>query len=68
MNKQEFVQSGMAEAAKGAPPVIVAATANVQSWSMADVVTWLTVIYLLLQIAWLIWKWSKAAQTGEVKE
>ena len=68
MNKQEFVQSTATEAAKGAPPVIVAATANAQSWSMADVVTWLTVVYLLLQIAWLVWKWCKAARTGEVAE
>lgn len=68
MSKQELLQSSAMEAAKGTPPVIVAATANAQSWSSADIVTALTIIYLLLQILWLLWKWWKAAQTGEVKE
>lgn len=67
MSKQELVQSSAVEAVKGTPPVIVAATANAQSWSSADIVTALTIIYLLLQILWLLWKWWKAAQTGEVQ-
>lgn len=68
MSKQELLQTTAMEAVKGTPPVIVAATANVQSWSSADIVTALTIIYLLLQILWLLWKWWKTAQTGEVKE
>lgn len=54
---QEFAN----EAAKGAPPVAVAAT------QMAGVIDWqtwvliLTVIYLLLQIGYLIWKYIDRA-------
>ena len=67
MSKQELLQTTAIEAAKGTPPVIVAATATAQSWSSADIVTALTIVYLLLQILWLLWKWWKAAQTGEVQ-
>lgn len=63
MSKHEII----AEAAKGAPPVVVAATANTQSWTGADIITALTIIYLGLQILWLLWKWWKSAKTGEVQ-
>lgn len=67
MSKQELLQTTAVEAVKGTPPVIVATTANAQSWTGADIVTALTIVYLVLQILWLLWKWWKAAQTGKVQ-
>lgn len=65
---QDLVNTATAEAAKGMPPLIVTATAQTNGWSQADIVTALTIVYLLLQIGWLIWKWRRAAKTGEVPQ
>ena len=67
MPSQDLVNTAAAEAAKGAPPLVVAIEAQNSGWSQADIVTALTIVYLLLQIGWLIWKWRRAAKTGEVQ-
>ena len=67
MSKEDFLQTTAMEAAKGTPPVIVATTANAQSWTGADIVTVLTIVYLVLQILWLLWKWWKSTHTSEVQ-
>lgn len=68
MSKQDLVHTAALEAAKGTPPVIVATTAQSQSWSSADTITALTIVYLVLQILWLLWRWWKSTKTGEVRE
>lgn len=64
MSKQELMHAVNAEVAKASPPAIVAATAQLQSWTAADLVTVLTVVYLVLQIAWLLWRWWKSEKTA----
>lgn len=64
---QDFLNTAAVEAAKGAPPMIVTATAQTQGWSQADIVTALTIVYLVLQIGFLVWKWRRAVKTGEVQ-
>lgn len=65
MSKNELIQTTGIEAAKGTPPIVVAATAQSQSWSSADTITLLTITYLTLQILWLLWRWWKAHKTGQ---
>ena len=66
MDKQEFIRNAATEAAKGAPPVSVSIISQADNWTMANTVTVLTMVYLSLQICWLIWQWlharSKARQ------
>ena len=38
-----------------------------QGWTINNTVGALTVIYLLLQIGWLVWRWHKAASGQPVK-
>lgn len=70
--KQELIHSVAVEAAKGAPPASVAITSQVQNWAMANAVTALTIVYLGLQIGWLLWQWhqasKKARQEGAGRE
>ena len=61
MSKEEMLHAASVEAAKGAPPIVVAAGAQAQGWSSADLIAMLTIIYLVLQILWLLWRWRKAA-------
>jgi len=45
------------EIAKSTPPVAVSTVAFLQGWDMDAVIGGLTVLYLVLQIAYLISKW-----------
>lgn len=45
-----------AAAAKAAPPVAVSG-AMIAGVQMADIVLWLTMVYLVIQIGYLGWKW-----------
>ena len=67
MSKQELAHTAVMEAAKGTPPVIVATTATAQSRTGADIVTALTIVYLVLQILSLLWKWWKSVKSGGVQ-
>lgn len=44
--------------AKAAPPVGVS-TAYLAGVPVSDFVLWLTAVYLLLQISYLLWKWRR---------
>lgn len=45
-------------AAKAAPPVGVS-TAYLAGVPVSDLVLWLTAFYLILQIAYLLWRWHR---------
>lgn len=47
------------EAMKSAPPATVAIVATAGSWSMQDWVAIATVLYIVLQAAYLGWKWYR---------
>lgn len=68
MDKQEIIRLSAIEAAKGAPPTSVAIASQVEDWTMANTVTALTILYLLLQIAWLLWQWRQASQRARAAE
>lgn len=48
----------VSEAAKAAPPVTVAG-ATIAGIQINDLILWATLIYLVLQIAFLLYRWHK---------
>ena len=48
----------VAEAAKAAPPVTVAG-ATIAGIQVNDLILWATLVYLVLQIAFLLYRWHK---------
>jgi hypothetical protein len=52
------------EAAKGTPPVVVAAGSVIGLLELNVAVAILTGLYVLLQGAYLIWKWRREANRG----
>lgn len=68
MEKQEFIRTAATEAAKGAPPVSVSIISQADQWTMANTVTVLTMVYLALQIFWLIWQWRQARKKAKCEE
>ncbi len=66
MSKEQMKDIAI-EAAKASPPVAVVTHAAAQGWTINHTVAALTIVYLLLQIGWLIWRWHKAARGQEVK-
>jgi len=45
------------QAAKSAPPVLVSLIAFIAEWSLNNVIGAVTLLYLLLQIGYLLWRW-----------
>ena len=64
---KEIIKDVVTEGAKATPPVAVVTTSIAQGWTINNAVGALTVIYLLLQIGWLVWRWYRAANGQEVK-
>lgn len=58
---QKLAEIG-AEAAKASPPVAVLAV-TAQGMTLQEWVYVATLGYILLQAAWLVWRWWKAART-----
>ena len=63
---KEIIKDVVTEGAKATPPVAVVTTSIAQGWTINNTVGALTVIYLLLQIGWLVWRWRKAAQGAPI--
>lgn len=64
---KEMVKEIAMEGAKATPPVAVVTTSMANGWTMNDTVIALTIVYLLLQIGWLLFRWYRAAYGQEVK-
>ncbi|WP_313073424.1 hypothetical protein [Melaminivora sp.] len=62
MSKEATIRTAAAEAAKAAPPVAVLADAAARGWTMTHTATALTIAYVLLQSAYLVWKWRVERQ------
>lgn len=56
-----------AESAKASPPVAVITASATQGWNLSHTLTAITICYVLLQIAWLLYRWHKAANGHAVK-
>lgn len=68
MDKPEIIRLTATEVAKAAPPTSVAITSQLENWTAANTVTVLTVLYLTLQIAWLIWQWRQASRIAKAAQ
>ncbi|MBU1350627.1 MAG: hypothetical protein KJ856_22510 [Gammaproteobacteria bacterium] len=68
---KEMIKDIAMEGAKASPPVAVVGTSIAkgwaEGWTINHTVAALTIVYLLLQIGWLVWRWHKAAKGQEVK-
>lgn len=66
MSKEQMKDIAV-EAAKASPPVAVVTHSMATGWTMNHTAVALTIFYLLLQIAWLIWRWRQAVKGQPVK-
>ena len=64
---REVIKDALTEGAKATPPLVVLGKSIAEGWTINNTVGALTVIYLLLQIGWLVWRWHKAASGQPVK-
>lgn len=64
MTKDVFKDIAL-ESAKASPPVAVVTASLTYDWTMGHTLTALTIVYVVLQIAWLIWRWHQAATKGQ---
>lgn len=67
MTKDVFKDMAL-EGAKASPPVAVVTASLTSGWTINHALTALTILYVLLQIAWLIWRWHQAATKGKLIE
>ncbi|MDT0137292.1 hypothetical protein [Acidovorax sp. PRC11] len=65
---KEMLKDIAGEAAKVSPPIAVVGTSIAKDWTINHTVAALTIVYLLLQIAWLVWRWRRAARGGPIVE
>ncbi|MCG3785743.1 hypothetical protein [Delftia acidovorans] len=68
MDRETIVKAVAVEGAKAAPPVTVVATNLANGWTMTHTVTALTILYLLLQAAYLLWRWSNEREDRRAKQ
>ena len=47
------------EAMKAAPPVTVTATALAAGWNLNNIIGAATLVYIVLQAGYLVWKWHR---------
>lgn len=64
---KEIIKDVVIEGAKATPPLAVVAHQAANGWTINHTVAALTIVYLLLQIGWLVWRWYRAANGQEVK-
>lgn len=61
MTEQTFKEVAI-EAAKSSPPVAVVTASFASDWTLNNMLTVVTIIYVILQIGWLAWRWWQAAR------
>lgn len=64
---KEIIKDVVTEGAKATPPLVVVGKSIAEGWTINHTVAALTIVYLLLQIGWLVWRWYRAANGQEVK-
>lgn len=64
---KEMMKEIASEAAKASPPVALVGTSIAQGWTINHAVAALTIVYLALQIGWLLWRWYREATGQEVR-
>lgn len=61
MGKEKIVDVAV-EAAKVSPPAYVVGKSLAEGWTMTHTATALTIAYVVLQAAYLIWKWRNESE------
>ncbi len=57
MSRETIIGTAITEGAKAAPPVVAVATNAARGWTMTEAAAAVTIAYVLLQAAYLLWKW-----------
>jgi len=57
MDRETIVKTVVIEGVKATPPVAALAINAAKGWTMTDVAAAVTIAYVLLQAAYLLWKW-----------
>lgn len=68
MDRETIVRTALVEGAKAAPPVTVVANSVANGWTMTHMATALTILYVLLQAAYLLWRWSNEREDRRAKK
>jgi hypothetical protein len=61
---KEVIKDIVTESAKASPPIAVVTASLTSGWTLNHALTALTILYVILQIGWLLWRWHRAARTG----
>jgi len=56
----------VSQAAKAAPPVVVSTAAFLGDFSLNNAIGVLTMLYLVLQVGYLLWKWRTEREDRKV--
>ena len=57
MSMNEKMKELLTEGAKSSPPVAVVVQQAVNGWTMSHTLTALTIVYVVAQLGYLLWKW-----------
>ena len=63
---KDVIKDIAVEGAKASPPVAILTASATQGWTLNHTLTAITIVYVLMQIGWLVWRWRKAAQGAEI--
>lgn len=65
---REVLKDIAVEGAKATPPVAVLTNAAANGWTMTQTAAALTIVYLALQIGYLLWKWHNERADRRARE
>jgi nicotinamide riboside transporter PnuC len=68
MDRETIVRTAALEGAKAAPPVTVVATNVANGWTMTHTATALTILYVVLQVIYLLWRWSNEREDRRARQ
>lgn len=68
MDRETIVRTAVVESAKAAPPVTVVATSAANGWTMTHTATALTILYVLLQVIYLLWRWRNEREDRRARQ
>ncbi|WP_373784400.1 hypothetical protein [Delftia acidovorans] len=68
MDRETIVRTAAVEGAKAAPPVTVVATNVANGWTMTHTATALTILYVVLQVIYLLWRWSNERENRRARQ
>ena len=57
MDRESILKAFGIEAAKASPPVAVVAHQAATGWTMSHTLQALTIVYVAVQLGYLLWKW-----------